>query len=153
MESPVASNREVQPEAKVPQHWTVKVHVDSPALVPARSRCYSHDPAQASPDLDTLSYDSTDSLREQVHQVHQRLDEVQKEVLKSKEGIRGELESFPDHRPEHGIVASNPPLSSFDLLAKKFELSFLVSARPKPTVTSLLGLAQGNEESLAQFIR
>ncbi|RWW37533.1 hypothetical protein BHE74_00057337 [Ensete ventricosum] len=36
------------------------------------------------PDLDTLLSDSVDSLKEQVCQVHQRLDEVQKEVLKSK---------------------------------------------------------------------
>ncbi|RRT49063.1 hypothetical protein B296_00035235, partial [Ensete ventricosum] len=37
--------------------------------------CHSRDPIQTSPDLDTLSSDSTDSLREQVRQVHQRLDE------------------------------------------------------------------------------
>ncbi|RWW64132.1 hypothetical protein BHE74_00028651 [Ensete ventricosum] len=49
------------------------------------SRCHSRDSTQASPDLDTLSYDSTESSREQVRQVHQRLDKVQKEVLKSKE--------------------------------------------------------------------
>ncbi|RRT77710.1 hypothetical protein B296_00003169 [Ensete ventricosum] len=65
MESHVAPNREVQPEAEVPQRRTTKVHA-------------------ASPDLDTLLSDSADSLREQVHQVHQQLDEVQKEVLKSK---------------------------------------------------------------------
>ncbi|RRT78619.1 hypothetical protein B296_00007192 [Ensete ventricosum] len=34
--------------------------------------------------IPTLSSDSADSLREQVRQVHQRLDEVKKEVLKSK---------------------------------------------------------------------
>ncbi|RZR80892.1 hypothetical protein BHM03_00007000 [Ensete ventricosum] len=76
MESPVAPNREVQLEAEVPQRRTAKVHTNSPAAVPARSRSHSHDPAQASPDLDTLSSDSADSLREQVRQVHQRLDEV-----------------------------------------------------------------------------
>ncbi|RRT54067.1 hypothetical protein B296_00034218 [Ensete ventricosum] len=42
---------------------------------------------QTSPDFDTLSSDIVDSLREQVRQVHKRLDEVQKEVLKS----RGEI--------------------------------------------------------------
>ncbi|RRT81417.1 hypothetical protein B296_00020798 [Ensete ventricosum] len=45
----------------------------------------SRDFALASPNLDTLSFGSTDSLREQVHQVHQRLDEVKKEFFKSKE--------------------------------------------------------------------
>ncbi|RRT52945.1 hypothetical protein B296_00019155 [Ensete ventricosum] len=53
-----------------------------------QSRCHSRDSAQASLDLDTLSSDSTDSLREQVYQVHQRLDKVQKKVLKSKEEFR-----------------------------------------------------------------
>ncbi|RRT66871.1 hypothetical protein B296_00019917 [Ensete ventricosum] len=39
------------------------------------------------PDFDTLSTDTADSLREQVRRVHQWLDEVQKEILKS----RGEV--------------------------------------------------------------
>ncbi|RRT31414.1 hypothetical protein B296_00049550 [Ensete ventricosum] len=37
------------------------------------------------PDFDTLSTDTADSLREQVRRVHQWLDKVQKEVLKSRE--------------------------------------------------------------------
>ncbi|RWW08821.1 hypothetical protein GW17_00027718 [Ensete ventricosum] len=40
-------------------------------------------------------------------------------------------------------------ISSFDSLAKEFELNFLASTRSKPTTTSLLGIAQGSEESLA----
>ncbi|RRT51896.1 hypothetical protein B296_00049043 [Ensete ventricosum] len=44
-------------------------------------------PPEIEPDFDTLSTDTADSLREQVRRVHQQLDEVQKEVLKS----RGEV--------------------------------------------------------------
>ncbi|RZR95760.1 hypothetical protein BHM03_00024636 [Ensete ventricosum] len=211
MELPVVPNREVQPKAEVPQHRTVKVHVDSPAIVPARSRSHSRDPAQASLELNTLSSDSADSLREQVRQVHQRLDEVQKEVLKSNgefgESSKGgspftpEIQDKPlltnfrlpalelydgscdptEHvRTFHAQMAlydtsdalmcrafpatlrgpvrtwycrlKSASISLFDLLAKEFRLNFLASAHPKPTAASLLGLAQGNEESLAQFI-
>ncbi|RZR89895.1 hypothetical protein BHM03_00017706, partial [Ensete ventricosum] len=56
----------------------------SPTPTPARSQSRSYNLRQTEPDLDTLLTDTVDSLREQVRRVHQRLDEVQKEVLKSK---------------------------------------------------------------------
>ncbi|RZS28250.1 hypothetical protein BHM03_00061820 [Ensete ventricosum] len=59
----------------------------SPTPTPARSQSRSYNPIRTEPDFDTLSTDTADSLREQVRRVHQRLDEVQKEVLKS----RGEV--------------------------------------------------------------
>ncbi|RRT63832.1 hypothetical protein B296_00007361 [Ensete ventricosum] len=172
------------------------------------SQSHSRDPVQDGPDLDTLSSDFADSLREQVHQ---RLDEVQKEVLKSKgefeESLKGGSPFIPEIQDKplsanfrlpalelyddsfdpiehiatfHAQMAlydtsdalmcrafpttlrrstrtwycrlKPVSISSFDLLAKEFELNFLGSACPKPTITSLLGLAQGNEESLAQFV-
>ncbi|RZS03163.1 hypothetical protein BHM03_00033308 [Ensete ventricosum] len=211
MESPAAPNREDQPEGEVPQCRTAEVHVDSLVAVPVQSRCHSRDSAQASPDLDTLSSDSADSLREQVYQVHQRLDEVQMKVLKSKEEFRESSKGGSPFTPEiqdkplptnfrlpslklydgscdptkhvvtfHAQMAlydtsdalmcrafpttlrglartwysrlKPTTISSFELLAKEFELNFLASARSKPTAASLLGLAQGNEESLAQFV-
>ncbi|RRT82990.1 hypothetical protein B296_00010395 [Ensete ventricosum] len=85
VESPAVPIREDQPNIEGPQHPTTEVQSDSPVAVPTRSQCRSWNSAQASPNLDTLSSDSTDSLREQVRQVHHQLDEVQKEVLKSKE--------------------------------------------------------------------
>ncbi|RRT67848.1 hypothetical protein B296_00007838 [Ensete ventricosum] len=54
------------------------------SVTPARS--VSHPPPRP-PELDTLSFDSMDSLREQLHQVSQRLDEVEKEFVKSKEDL------------------------------------------------------------------
>ncbi|RWW49984.1 hypothetical protein BHE74_00043790 [Ensete ventricosum] len=211
MESPVAPNQEIQLETEVLQRRATKVRAGSPTAAPARSQSRSCDPIQTSPDFDTLSSDSADSLREQVRQVYQRLDEVQKEVLKSKGEVGKSSKGGSSFTPEiqdkplsanlrlpalelydgscdstehvatfHAQMAlydtSNAlmcrafpttlrgpartwyyrlkpvSISSFDLLAKEFELNFLVSARPKPTTASLLGLAQGNDESLSQFV-
>ncbi|RZS27998.1 hypothetical protein BHM03_00061546 [Ensete ventricosum] len=43
-------------------------------------------------------------------------------------------------------------ISSFDQFAKEFEINFIASSSPRPTAASLLGLAQGNDEPLAQFV-
>ncbi|RZS22231.1 hypothetical protein BHM03_00054974, partial [Ensete ventricosum] len=163
------------------------------------------------PDFDTLSSDTADSLREQVRRVHQRLDKIQKEVLKSRgevgESSKGSSPFTPEIQAkplpatfrlptlEPYDVSGDPTkhiaafrtqmalydtsdalmcrafpttlrgpariwysclkpasISSFDLLAKEFELNFLASARPKPTTASLLGMAQGSDEPLSQFV-
>ncbi|RWW90054.1 hypothetical protein BHE74_00000807 [Ensete ventricosum] len=183
--------REDQPDVEGPQRPTAEVRLDSPTTIPVRSWCRSQDSAQASPDLDTLSSDFTDSLREQVRQVHQQLDEVQKEFFKSKEEFgessKGDspftpeiqdkplpanfrlpslelydsscdpIEHIATFRAQMALYDTSDALmcrafpatlrgpvriwysrlkpasiSSFDLLAKEFELSFLASARPKP---------------------
>ncbi|RWW65856.1 hypothetical protein BHE74_00026807 [Ensete ventricosum] len=87
MESPVAPNRGAPLETEPPQRQVVEARVASPTPTPARSQSRSCDPVQTGPDFDSLSSDTTDSLREQIRQVHQRLDKVQKDVLKS----RGEI--------------------------------------------------------------
>ncbi|RRT38181.1 hypothetical protein B296_00039244 [Ensete ventricosum] len=80
----MAPNRETQLEVESPLLQVTKAHAASPIVAPARSQIRSCDLVQTSPDFNTLSSDSADSLREQVCQVHQWLDEVQKEVFKSK---------------------------------------------------------------------
>ncbi|RWW46276.1 hypothetical protein BHE74_00047802 [Ensete ventricosum] len=114
MESHVAPNREIQLETEVLQRRATEVHADSPAAAPARSRSRSRDPIQASPDLDTLSSDSANSLREQVCQVHQWLDEVQKEVLKSKGEVGESSKGGSPFTPE---IQDKPLLTNFRLLA------------------------------------
>ncbi|RWV77117.1 hypothetical protein BHE74_00037632 [Ensete ventricosum] len=73
-----------------PQPQVAEACAASPTPAPARSQSRSYNPIQTEPDFDTLSTDTVDSLREQVRRVHQRLDEVQKKVLKSR-GEVGEI--------------------------------------------------------------
>ncbi|RZS02079.1 hypothetical protein BHM03_00032047 [Ensete ventricosum] len=211
MESPVAPNWETPLEAEPPQRQVAKAQAASPTPAPARLQSRSCDPVQTGPDLDTLSSDTTDSLREQVCQVHQPLDEVQKEVLKSRgeigesskggspftpeiqgkplpttfrlptlepyDGSGDPIEHIAAFRAQMALYDTSDALmcrafpttlrglartwysrlkpvsiSSFDLLAKEYELNFLASARPKPTTASLLGLVQGSDEPLSQFV-
>lgn len=37
-------------------------------------------------------------------------------------------------------------------LEKEFKFHFLINMRPKPTIMILLGLKQGKEETLANFV-
>ncbi|RWW70329.1 hypothetical protein BHE74_00022023 [Ensete ventricosum] len=43
-------------------------------------------------------------------------------------------------------------ISSFDHFAKEFELNFMASSCLRSTTASLLGLTQGSDEPLAQFV-
>ncbi|RRT78009.1 hypothetical protein B296_00012576 [Ensete ventricosum] len=173
----------------------------------SRSRNVMHTPLEP----DVVSSDSTNSVREQLCQVNQRLDEVQRDFVRSKEEV-GETtkggspfaleildkpipSSFrlPTLEPydrstdptEHVAVfraqmalydtsdalmchtfpmtlrgsarmwynrMKSSSISSFDQFAKKFELNFIASSCPRATAASLLGLTQGNDEPLAQFV-
>ncbi|RWW24399.1 hypothetical protein GW17_00011310, partial [Ensete ventricosum] len=201
----------VPPEVEPPQPQVAEARAASPTPTPARSQSRSYNPIQTEPDFDTLSTDTTDSLKGQVRRVHQRLDEVQKEILKSRgevgESSKGgspftpEIQAkslsatfrLPALEPYDGsgdsaehIAAFGAQMAlydtsdvlmcrafpttlrgpariwysrlkpasipSFDLLEKEFELNYLASARPKPTTASLLGMAQGSDEPLSQFV-
>ncbi|RRT48474.1 hypothetical protein B296_00046342 [Ensete ventricosum] len=210
----MAPDRGIPPDIEAPQPRVTEARPTSPTPTLARSQSRSYNPAQTELDLDTLSTDTTDSLREQVRRVHQRLDEVQKEVLKSREEVGESSKGGSPFTPEiqskslpatfrlpalEPYVGSDNPMEhiatfraqmalydtsealmcrafpttpttlrgsartcysrfkpafipSFDLLAKEFKLNFLASARPRPTTASLLGMAQGSDEPLSQFV-
>ncbi|RRT34227.1 hypothetical protein B296_00043766, partial [Ensete ventricosum] len=104
-ESPVAPSRRAPPEAEPPQRQVAEARAASLTPTPARSQSRSCDLVQTGPDFDALSPDTADSLREQVRQVHQRLDEVQKEVLKSRgkigESSKGGSPFTPEIQGKH----------------------------------------------------
>ncbi|RZS26450.1 hypothetical protein BHM03_00059787, partial [Ensete ventricosum] len=111
-ESPVAPNRETPLEAEPPQCQVAEAHAASPTPAPARSQSRSCDPVQTAPDLDTLSSDTADSLREQVRQVYQRLDEVQKRSLNQEGRLEKALKAVPRSLPRYKASLSRPPSDS-----------------------------------------
>ncbi|RRT64750.1 hypothetical protein B296_00011700 [Ensete ventricosum] len=162
-------------------------------------------------ELDVISSDSTNSVREQLRQVNQRLDEVQRDYVISKEEVWETTKGGSSFAPKilDKLIPSNfrlptlepydgstdpsehvaafraqialfdtsdtlmcrtipttlrgpalmwynrlkpSSISSFDHFAKEFELNFMAISCPRPTVASLLGLTQGSDEPLAQFV-
>ncbi|RWW50420.1 hypothetical protein BHE74_00043355 [Ensete ventricosum] len=111
-ESPVAPNQGAPPEVEPPQRQVVEARAASPTPTPARSQSRSYDPVQTGPNFDTLSSDTTDSLREQVRRVHQRLDEVQKEVLNQEGRLEKALKAILHSLPRYKPSPSRPPSDS-----------------------------------------
>ncbi|RRT31343.1 hypothetical protein B296_00059047 [Ensete ventricosum] len=115
-ESPAAPNRGIPPDVEAPQPQVTEARPTSPTLMPARSQSRSYNPVPTELDLDTLSTDNVDSLREQVRGVHQRLDEVQKEVLKSREEVGKSSNGGSPFTPE---IQSKPLPATFRFPALK----------------------------------
>ncbi|RWW70125.1 hypothetical protein BHE74_00022201, partial [Ensete ventricosum] len=110
----MAPDRGIPPDIEASQPRVTEARPASPTPTPARSQSRSYNPAPTELDLDTLSTDTTDSLREQVRRVHQRLDEVQKEVLKSREDVRESSKGGSPFTPE---IQSKPLPATFRLPA------------------------------------
>ncbi|RZS16873.1 hypothetical protein BHM03_00048940 [Ensete ventricosum] len=113
-ESPMAPDRGIPPDVEASHPRVTEIRPASPTPTPARSQSRSYNPAPIELDLDTLSTESTDSLREQVRRVHQRLDEVQKEVLRSREEIGKSSKGGSPFIPE---IQSKPLPATFRLPA------------------------------------
>ncbi|RWV78729.1 hypothetical protein GW17_00060252 [Ensete ventricosum] len=113
-ESPAAPNRGIPPDVEAPQPQVAEAHAASPTPTPARSQSRSYNLVPIEPDFDTLSTDTADSLREQVRRVHQRLVEVQKEVLKSREEVGESSKGSSSFTPE---IQAKPLPATFRLPA------------------------------------
>ncbi|RWW57341.1 hypothetical protein BHE74_00035871 [Ensete ventricosum] len=151
------------------------------ALTPDRYWRLFTDPG-LTPPIHVLQVVTTEaflSLAHQLRHINERLDEVQKEVTKSKEEA---AESSKNKSPFTPEIRDKPVLADFRLLIlesydgssdpiehvaafrvqmalydlsdalMELEQNFLANAQPKPTAASLLGITQGREEPLAQFI-
>ncbi|RWW42648.1 hypothetical protein BHE74_00051781 [Ensete ventricosum] len=117
-------------------------------------------------DPDTLSSDSTSSLREQLRLVNQRIDDVRRTLRTKDEHAEGPLRGSPlvqeiqdAHIPSHFCLpmlkaynGSSDPMEHVATFYAEFEGNFLSDARPKPIVTSLLGMRQKEEEHLGQYL-
>ncbi|RWW53821.1 hypothetical protein BHE74_00039643 [Ensete ventricosum] len=126
-------------------------------------------------DPDTFSSDSTDSLREQLRLVNQRIDDVRKTLRTKDERGESPLCGSPFVQEIHdALIPPNFPLPMLEAydgssdpteqmatfhvsmtpsdVIMEFDANFLSSARPKPTVASLLGMRQKEEEQLGQYL-
>ncbi|RRT40719.1 hypothetical protein B296_00037302 [Ensete ventricosum] len=178
MESPVAPNRETQLEAEPPQRQAAEAHAASPTVAPARSQSRSCNPNEvlkskgeigesskgtspftlniqgkplpATFRLPTLElYDGSSDPTKHITAfcaqmaLYDTSDALMRQAFPTT--LRGLARTWYS-------CLKPASISSFDLLAKEFESNFLVSACPKLTTASLLGLVQGSEESLSQFV-
>ncbi|RZR91513.1 hypothetical protein BHM03_00019637 [Ensete ventricosum] len=191
-------------------HPLVETTIENPNASVSQSANCSRDVMRLPPGPDVVSSDSTNSMRE-FRQVNQRLDEVQRDFVRSKEEVGETTKGGSPFAPEildkpipssfrlltlepydgsidptehvaafkaqmalydtsDALMCRTFPMtlygparmwysrikpssiSSFDQFAKEFELNFIASSCPRPTAASLLGLTQGNDEPLAQFV-
>ncbi|RRT31469.1 hypothetical protein B296_00054969 [Ensete ventricosum] len=192
-------------------HPPVEAMIENPNALVSQPSNRSRDVMRLPLEPDFVSSDSTNLVREQLRQVNQRLDEVQKGFVRSKKEVEETTKGGSPFAPEildKPIPSSfrlptlepydgstNPTehvaafkalmalyntsdalmcrtfpttlygpaqmwysriksssISSFDQFAKEFKLNFIASSCLRPTTASLLGLTQGNDEPLAQFI-
>ncbi|RRT59337.1 hypothetical protein B296_00024024 [Ensete ventricosum] len=147
---------------------------ETPSIVLEKSTAPHLRIEHPSQDQHTLPSDSTNSFKLQLRRVNEHLDEVQKEVTKSKEEAVESSKHKSPFAPEIRdkpvmTIFRLPVLESYDgssnptehvaafrvqmaLHDSELEQNFLANSRPKPTAASLLNIAQGREEPLAQFV-
>ncbi|RRT43275.1 hypothetical protein B296_00024050 [Ensete ventricosum] len=91
-------------EPSPPETWS-----ETPSIVPKKSAAPHLGIEHTSQDQDTLSSDSTNSFRVQLRHVNECLDEVQKEVIKSKE----EVAESSKHKSPLALEIRDKPIPIF----------------------------------------
>ncbi|RRT35401.1 hypothetical protein B296_00043744, partial [Ensete ventricosum] len=116
-QSPPAQEKQPNNEGIMVPHN--RRNVNKPEHPAAQSVSHSRDVIHMAPDLDIISSDSTDSVKEQLRQVNQRLDQVQREFVKSKEehgeSSKGGSPFVPEIQNKLVLANFRPPLlESYD---------------------------------------
>ncbi|RRT37757.1 hypothetical protein B296_00027796 [Ensete ventricosum] len=105
--------REEHPKNEVPRCLPNEVMAKNPNTSVIQSASSSRNVIRIPSEPDAASSDSTDLVREQLCQVNQRLDEVQREFVKSKEEDDGETsKGVPCLSPRFKINRSHPAFGS-----------------------------------------
>ncbi|RZR95115.1 hypothetical protein BHM03_00023924, partial [Ensete ventricosum] len=133
-----------------PHHPPIEATIEIPNASVSQPTNHSRDVMRLPPESDVVSSDSTNSTREQLRQVNQRLDEVQRDFVRSKEEVGETTKGGSPFAPE---IRDKPIPSIRQRIRAQLHSKFLPEADGRrPTIASLLGLTQVNDEPLAQFV-
>ncbi|RWV83334.1 hypothetical protein GW17_00055077 [Ensete ventricosum] len=99
--------REEHPENEVPRRLPNEVMAKNSNASVIQSASHSRNVIRIPSEPDAASSDSTDLVREQLCQVNQRLDEVQREFVKSKEEVGETSKGVPCLSPRFKINRSH----------------------------------------------
>ncbi|RZS08468.1 hypothetical protein BHM03_00039451 [Ensete ventricosum] len=100
------------PGSGAPHHPPIEATIENPNASVSQPTNHSRDVMRTPPEPDVVSSNSTNSMREQLHQVNQRLDEVQRDFVKSKEEVGETTKGGSPFTPK---ILDKPIPSSFCL--------------------------------------
>ncbi|RZS06182.1 hypothetical protein BHM03_00036814, partial [Ensete ventricosum] len=100
------------PDSGAPLHPPIEATIENPNASVSQPTNRSRDVMRTPPEPNVVSSDSTNSVREQLHQVNQRLDEVQRDFVRSKEEVGETTKGGSPFTPK---ILDKPIPSSFCL--------------------------------------
>ncbi|RZR72388.1 hypothetical protein BHM03_00013158 [Ensete ventricosum] len=111
-ESPTAPNRGIPPDVEAPPPRVAEVLPASLTPTSTRSQSHSYNPAPTELDRDTLSIDSTDSLRDKFAESMSDLTKSRRKSSDRKKRLGKALKGAPRSPPRYSPSPSRPPSGS-----------------------------------------